>query len=94
MAAATGLLDAVAMSDDGMRALVVGARGTAMTSDTPRVWRTVDTGTRVDLHAALAQDHHLYAAGEAGTLVTSTDGERWSTVPLGTSAALFALEDL
>ena len=95
-AASTGPLDSIALSDDGTRALATGRGGSAMLR-VNGAWHSVQTGTTVDLHAALVADgaSRLYLAGESGTLVTSTDdGAHWTTMPLGTSAAIYALEDL
>jgi photosystem II stability/assembly factor-like uncharacterized protein len=92
-------LDAVALSDDGSRAIAVGAHGTAISRlpGSAPVWTFLQTGTTADLHAALITDDATrdYIAGESGTLLTTTNqGSTWTIQPLGTSSALYGLEDL
>jgi photosystem II stability/assembly factor-like uncharacterized protein len=97
--AADAPLDAVALSDDGSRALAVGAGGTVIARDLASgapAWLPVPSGTTSDLHAVLITDGATrdYVAGEAGALLTTTDrGAHWARVQL-VSSAIYGLEDL
>ena len=90
-------LEAVAMTDDGASAIAAGAGGTIVEGKAS-TWRTVPSGTTVDLHAALITETSAprhYVAGDSGTLLASADqGQTWATVAIPTTAALQALDDL
>ncbi len=94
---ASSPLDAVALSDDGSRALVVGAHGTALERDAGGAWHVIATGLDADLHAALLTDgaRRAYVAGDHGTLATQPSGVGgYQAITLGTAANLYGLEDL
>jgi photosystem II stability/assembly factor-like uncharacterized protein len=97
-ASAAAPLDAVAMADDGTRAIAAGARGTVLEREPGGSWAAVQSGTSVDLHAALitgdAGSNH-YVAGDFGTLLRSPDrGGSWSSVAIGSNVELYGLDDL
>jgi photosystem II stability/assembly factor-like uncharacterized protein len=95
-ATASAPLEAVALSDDGTRAIAAGARGTVLERAGDATWRPAPSGTTADLHAAvIVEGAGHYVAGESGTLLESVDrGASWSPVSTSSSAALYSLDDL
>jgi photosystem II stability/assembly factor-like uncharacterized protein len=90
-------LAAVALRDDGTVAVAVGARGALVWRDATGGWRSADSGTTADLHAALLEGEAAYLAGDEGTLLVAHEfhaNAAWQRISTGTSSALFALDDL
>ena len=88
-------LDAVALRDDGMRALAAGADGLALARDARGAWSTLRTNTVAYLHAALLEGDRAYVAGEEGTILEAATVETgFVPVVSRTRATLWALEDL
>lgn len=74
------------------RFVVVGDRGTILTSDDNGLtWTSRDSGTTTRLNAAAYGNGRWLVVGEQGTLLTSTDGTMWSTRPALGSGFLRAL---
>lgn len=75
---------------DGMF-VVVGQRGSILTSSDGKVWKTQDSGTTNSLFSVGYGQNTFVAVGEGGTLLVSKDGQKWVPQESGTTASLFGV---
>lgn len=76
---------------DTDRFLAVGADGTVAVSTDSLHWELRDSGTRVDLRAAVHGPDGWWLAGDNGTLLTSMDTVRWKPQEMPISEDLLDL---
>jgi len=90
-------LESVSLGRSGDYAVASGVRGLTLVRDHDGPFEIVDSGTDVDLHAALVgpTESEFYLAGDHGMLAESRDfGRTWELEDSGTAVALRSLEDL
>lgn len=70
------------------RIVVVGHKGTVLTSADGKSWSPVSSGTARNLQAVTYGNGQFVAVGEGGTVLTSPDGTAWTAAQPGVTSTL------